>query len=78
MIPVRIYLMKTMNQKNRGCLISEKERQLRKEAVEYANASVELEGFELSPEYKSRQQLFIYGEIDSSGLIDPQDFMESF
>lgn len=69
--------MKTMNQKNRGCLISEEERQLRKEAVEYANASVELEGFKLSPEYKSRQQLFINGEIDSSGLIDPPDFMES-
>jgi hypothetical protein len=66
-----------MNHKNKGCLISEAERQLRKEAVEYANASLELEGFELSPEYKNRQQLFINGIIDSSGLIDPSGFPDS-
>lgn len=57
--------------------ISPAERQQRKEAVEYANASIQLEGFELSPEMIRRQQLFIDGIVDSSGLTEGHESKEN-
>lgn len=44
--------------------IDEEERRARKQAVEYAQASVILEGFEISPAAKALAQRFIDGEID--------------
>lgn len=43
-------------------------KQERKEAIEYATASVELEGFEFGPDNKNRAQQLIEGSIDSSDL----------
>jgi hypothetical protein len=44
--------------------IDEEERRARQQAVEYAQASVALEGFETSEQSKAWAQRFIDGEID--------------
>ncbi len=44
--------------------IDDEERQARRQAVEYAQASVALEGFEISEPSKKLAQRFIDGEID--------------
>lgn len=44
------------------------ERQRRIDAIEYANASVELEGFKLSKSDEELGKLYIEGVIDSEGL----------
>lgn len=46
------------------------ERQRRIDAVEYANASMELSGFKISPEYLERQKQFIDGKISIDELIE--------
>ena len=51
-------------------------RQLRKEAVEYANASMRLEGFELSEKDHKLGKLYIEGQIDTEGLRDGHDSRE--
>ena len=44
-------------------LISEKERQRRQEAAEFARCSLALEGFFISPEAQLMQDKFINGEV---------------
>lgn len=44
--------------------IDDEERRARQQAVEYAQASVSLEGFEVSDASKALAQRFIDGEID--------------
>jgi len=48
--------------------ISEEEKKRRQEAFEYAQASVALEGFNLSSAYIQEVEQFIQGEIDFSSL----------
>jgi len=56
-----------LEQKNHS-FISEEEKKYRKEAFEYAQASVALEGFNLSEEYIQEVKRFIQGEIDFQSL----------
>lgn len=48
--------------------ISAAEKQLRREAVDYARASVWLSGFVLDDEYHKESERFVRGEIDSGEL----------
>ncbi len=52
---------------------NEEQKQLRQEAIEYANASVELEGFQLSAKDHELGKLYIDGKIDSNGLISEHE-----
>lgn len=47
------------------------ERQRREEAVNYARASVGLEGFKISPEDEAHAQRFINGEISLEEFLKP-------
>ena len=49
--------------------ISEEERRLRREAVNYGNASVGLEGLKPTPESLALDELYVSGEIDMDELI---------
>jgi hypothetical protein len=49
--------------------ITEAERKQRREAVDYARASVALEGFALSDEDKIQEERFVNGEIDLDELL---------
>lgn len=51
--------------------ITDKERQARQEAVDFARASVGLEGFELTEADELRGQRFINGEIDLADFVKP-------
>lgn len=44
-------------------IITSAERELRRKAVEYARASIVLEGFALSADEKQRAQSFVNGEL---------------
>jgi hypothetical protein len=50
--------------------ITEAERKERREAVDYARASVALEGFHCLPQYEEKTQQFIDGRIDSDALTE--------
>jgi antitoxin component of RelBE/YafQ-DinJ toxin-antitoxin module len=50
--------------------ITEAERKERREAVDYARASVALEGFHCLPQYEEKAQQCIDGEIDSDALTE--------
>jgi len=56
-----------LDQKNHS-VVSEEEKRRRQEAFEYAQASVALEGFNLSSAYIQEVKRFIQGEIDFSSL----------
>jgi len=49
--------------------ISETERKLREQAVNYGRASVGLEGFILSPDDETHAKRFIEGEIELSEFV---------
>lgn len=49
--------------------ISEEERRRRQEAVNYATASVRLEGFVMSEEEERHAERFINGEIDLAEFV---------
>lgn len=49
--------------------ISDEERQRRKEAADYARASVGLSGFVLSAEEEAHAERFINGEIDLAEFV---------
>ena len=49
--------------------ITEDERKRRKAAVDYARASVGLEGFKLSSDDEKHAERFINGEIDLSDFV---------
>lgn len=51
--------------------ISDEERQRRKEAADYARASVGLSGFVLSAEAEAHAERFINGEIDLAEFVRP-------
>lgn len=52
--------------------ISDEERQRRKEAADYARASVGLSGFVLSAEDEAHAERFINGEIDLAEFVAPK------
>ncbi len=52
--------------------ISDEERQRRKEAADYARASVGLSGFVLSAENEAHTERFINGEIDLAEFVSPK------
>lgn len=52
--------------------ISDEERQRRKEAADYARASVGLSGFVLSAEGEAHAERFINGEIDLAEFVRPR------
>ncbi|KTC22074.1 antitoxin VbhA family protein [Pseudomonas viridiflava] len=52
--------------------ISDEERQRRKEAADYARASVGLSGFVLSAEDEAHAERFINGEIDLAEFVRPR------
>ncbi|MFP3852340.1 antitoxin VbhA family protein [Pseudomonas sp. W5-01] len=52
--------------------ISDEERQRRKEAADYARASVGLSGFVLSAENEAHAERFINGEIDLAEFVRPR------
>ena len=52
--------------------ISDEERQRRKEAHDYARASVGLSGFVLSAEDEAHAERFINGEIDLAEFVKPK------
>ncbi|GHU37387.1 hypothetical protein AGMMS50256_35270 [Betaproteobacteria bacterium] len=51
-------------------LISDDERKQRQEAVEFARASVELEGFRISPEENAHDLRFVNGEISLDEYLE--------
>ena len=53
----------------RPTVLSPNERRKREEAVRFANASVGLEGFKVSPEAEARAQRFINGDIDLAEFL---------
>lgn len=53
-------------------LITDAERQRRKEAVNYAQASIGLEGFKLSAADELHAARFINGEIDLAEFVKPR------
>ena len=54
---------------------STSERQQREEAVQFALASVELEGFSVSDEYLARARRYIDGEIEISELTQSDQIL---
>jgi predicted Zn-dependent peptidase len=50
--------------------ISEEERERRREAVDFARASVELEGFKITPEENAHDLRFIDGEISLDEYLE--------
>ena len=54
---------------NAPALLSAEERRQREDAVRFANASVGLEGFQVSPEDHARADRFIAGEIDLAEFL---------
>ena len=50
--------------------ISEQERERRKEAVDYARASVGLEGFKIGEAAEQHAHRFINGEIDLAAFVE--------
>lgn len=58
-----------MTLQTRKPAISEAERKRREEAVNYARASVGLEGFKLSPADEVHAKRFISGEIELSEFV---------
>jgi oligoribonuclease (3'-5' exoribonuclease) len=50
--------------------ISEEERERRQEAVDFARASVELEGFRITPEENAHDLRFIDGEISLDEYLE--------
>nr|WP_288467083.1 antitoxin VbhA family protein [uncultured Pseudomonas sp.] len=53
---------------------SESERQRRRAAVDYARASVALEGFKLSELDEASAQAFVNGELTLSELTEPDKY----
>ena len=51
--------------------ITEAERRKRQEAVNFARASVGLEGFKISEEVEQKTARFIAGEIDLAEFVNP-------
>lgn len=51
--------------------ITEAERRKRQEAVNFARASVGLEGFKISEEVEQQTARFIAGEIDLAEFVNP-------
>ena len=51
--------------------ITDDERRKRQEAVNYARASVGLEGFKPSEAYEQRAARFVAGEIDLADFVKP-------
>ena len=51
--------------------ITEAERRKRQEAVNFARASVGLEGFKISEEVERQTARFIAGEIDLAEFVNP-------
>ena len=51
--------------------ITDDERRKRQEAVNYARASVGLEGFKISEEVEQQTARFIAGEIDLAEFVNP-------
>ena len=49
--------------------LSPDERRKREDAVRFANASVGLEGFKVSPEAEARAERFITGDIDLAEFL---------
>lgn len=49
--------------------LSAEERRKREDAVRFANASVGLEGFRVTPEAEARAQRFVSGEIDLAEFL---------
>lgn len=60
-------LTRTMRAERTG--LSPEERRAREAAVRFANASVGLEGFQVSPEAEQRARLFMDGEIDLAEFL---------
>ena len=60
-------LTRTMPAERTG--LSPEERRAREAAVRFANASVGLEGFQVSPEAEQRARLFMDGEIDLAEFL---------
>lgn len=52
--------------------LSPEERRAREAAVRFANASVGLEGFRVSPEAEERARRFIDGEMDLAEFLQRQ------
>lgn len=52
--------------------LSTAERRKREDAVRFANASVGLEGFRVTPEAEARAQRFVSGEIDLAEFLQGQ------
>ena len=52
--------------------LSDAERGKREDAVRFANASVGLEGFRVTPEAEARAQRFVNGEIDLAEFLQGQ------
>jgi predicted transcriptional regulator len=52
-------------------LISDAERRRRQAAVDFAQASVGLEGFKISPEEEAHAQRYIDGDIDLEEYVRP-------
>lgn len=50
-------------------VLSAEERRKREDAVRFANASVGLEGFHVTPEAEARTQRFLDGEIDLAQFL---------
>jgi len=55
------------------CSITPEERRRRQKAVDYARASIGLEGFELSEADKAHAERFIRGEIDIKEFVKVRD-----
>jgi hypothetical protein len=52
--------------------LSPEERRAREAAVRFANASVGLEGFQMSPDAERKARLFMDGEIDLAEFLQRQ------
>jgi Antitoxin VbhA len=53
-------------------VLSAEERRKREDAVRFANASVGLEGFRVTPEAEARAQRFVSGEIDLAQFLQDE------